>query len=558
MKKFLFLPIVLCIMALFVACGDKMSNVENVKITIDSSAYVDTVGKIGTRWNIPTAYAQDDLGNTQACKYEILSPSGNTVTAQAGIVLLSEIGAYTVTYSLAEEVCECEPVVYTYYCTQSGEYYAIIVDGDGTNTGELGEFNLVPKAEVFSETEKISNCTFKVLNSSGTEIQVYNGGFIPTVVGDYTIVYESIDKTVDAEKKSVVFTVKDTKGPVITVGELLGNLKYAQKVKLPELAVYDASALTVQSVVKDGNGAQVTVGEDGTITINTQGNYVWTINAEDCYGNVSTLEKVFTVDAYDQNVADGVLSDFDEEFYATDASFIGEGKASVYQSVQALPTAENGVLKLGKGTGASKVGLYFARWTTVGEKTRLYFKIKSDADVIYFGKLDENKLFEMVDIASFGYCYEEKDWQTVWVEPEKIGLTEGNFFGVQILFDGKTDCSVRLDEIGYMHDFVEYTFSENLSGQDLYAEQSYPVHFTVCSEDQPLDSSKIVVSSLDDNLGSVENGTFYAKKKGSVTLKADYRDNGESIAVKYVTLNVGDTVLNTIAYSCLEKLNFNF
>ena len=64
MKKFLFLPIVLCIMALFVACGDKMSNVENVKITIDSSAYVDTVGKIGTRWNIPTAYAQDDLGNT--------------------------------------------------------------------------------------------------------------------------------------------------------------------------------------------------------------------------------------------------------------------------------------------------------------------------------------------------------------------------------------------------------------------------------------------------------------------------------------------------------------
>lgn len=552
MKKFLVLPIALVGAAIFSACGETPVTPESATIALAPSAYTDTVGKLGTRWRIPEAYATDNLGNSYACNYQIKSPSGEEISANGGMVMLSEVGVYTVIYTLAGEIAECVPLTYTYRATKSGEYYAIVVEGEGF-TAELGEYNSLPTAGVYSGEEKVEDCIFKIYDPENAETAVVDGGFVPTKRGEYTIVYQVANKNLDAETKSVTVSVTDTKAPVITMADLFGNLTYAQKMRLPEWSVTDASEVTVQSVLTDGNGNVVSVGEDGSFTVGMQGEYVWTISAVDAQGNTSEAQKIFTVNTYDENVKDGLLSDFDEAFYADDPSFVTEGKASIYQSVQADTSVEDGALKLAKGMGVSQIGLYFARLTEIEDETYFYLKIRSDASSIYLSRLTENKLYEMFDISSFGYSYEEKGWQTVWIKPEEIGLTGENSVGVQIVFDGGETCAVYLDEIGYRHNFVKYTIEDNLSLLELYAGEEYSATFTISSKDGDLDSSVLAVSSLDESAGEVIDGTFYAKKTGKVTIKVEYAQDAISLCTRYITLWVGDTILDTIAKTLGEN-----
>ncbi|MBQ8284530.1 MAG: hypothetical protein IJX75_05505 [Clostridia bacterium] len=546
MKKFLILPLVIGLAATFAACGETNTKVDNVTITLDSSVYVDTVGKIGTKWSIPEAYAKDGLGNSYRCDYVIKSPNGETIIANGGVITLSEIGAYTVTYTLSSDIAECESVTLTYYCTASGDLYTIMVENENALVTEFGAYSVAPTAGVYVGNEKISDCIFRVYDAQNNEMTLINDGFIPTSVGEYTIVYESASAALDVESKTVTISVVDTQAPVITVGELIGNLKYAQTVKLPEWSVYDASEKTVQSVLTDGNGNAVTVDENDMFTVNVAKDYVWKITAEDVHGNKSEYEKTFVVDAYDENVAEGLLSDFDEDFYATESAFITDGKASVYTGVQAISSVVNGALKLQKGTGVSKIGLLFARWTEVTDSTYLYLKIKSNANTIYIGGLEENKLYEMTEVSSLGYSYEEQDWQTLWVKPETLGLTEGNFYGLQLVFDGQSDCAVYLDEIGYDHDFVEYTIETNLGQTDLYEGEEYPVELTISSKNGEISSSDIIVTTLDEDKATVVNGVFYAKQRGKTTLKVQFSD-GDKTMTKYLTLDVGGTVAEKIA-----------
>ena len=108
----------------------------------------------------------------------------------------------------------------------------------------------------------------------------------------------------------------------------------------------------------------------------------------------------------DESLANGIVSDFNEEFYLSDA-FNDYGKASIYLSEYPTVSLEqvegdNNALKLVKGDNIVKAGIYFgARISdTIDEFSYVSLKLKTNASEVYVAGLNDTRFYKMKDLVS--------------------------------------------------------------------------------------------------------------------------------------------------------------
>lgn len=537
------------------ACAKERYTPTQASIGLHDTQSLDSVMQLGVRYNLPVVYARDELGNSYACSFTVLDPNGKVVEVKGGLITPSVLGEYTVTYQVAQEGVTCEPFVLKLLCTKSGEQYVLALENGATTlTGELKESFAIPSAFVYLEGEKVNGCSVSVFNDENQKIALQDGAFIPEETGEYTLVYDSLDISYAVDSLTISVIVTDSKAPVVSMDEFTGALKYTKKSYLPNFTVTDASEFTVVSTLINANGEIVQVDSNNAFLVESKGDYTWRITVTDSVGNTDTVEKIFTVDTYDDSVETGLLADYEEEFYATDKAFITDGKVAVYTGVQAIASVQSGALRLQKGTGTSKVGLQFARWIEPSENTYVYLKIKSNAESIFVGGLNETKLFMLQELTSFGFSYAEKDWQTVWIKASDLGLTAKHFDGFQMVFDGVENCVVELAEIGYSNAYEVYDIESNLSSlsskKELLPDKAYNLEITVKNgQGTALTDLDIVTVCLEEDKASLQDSVFFATKSGEVTLRVIVSKNGVELTRKYIKLNVQptlDEVLQTL------------
>jgi len=138
--------------------------------------------------------------------------------------------------------------------------------------------------------------------------------FTPSTEGTYTIKLTSevtSDKFLNTEKQEKTATLivsgnqntgTDTTSPLITIISPENGKTYTQILNYFHFNVYDASSVTCQYSIDDGNKVTTDCKKGFAILISNQGTNKWTLYAEDAYGNKAEKSVTFKIDLFNGDV----------------------------------------------------------------------------------------------------------------------------------------------------------------------------------------------------------------------------------------------------------------
>lgn len=254
----------------------------------------------------------------------------------------------------------------------------------------------------------------------------------------------------------------------------------------------------------------------------------------------------------DNDIAAGLLCDYNESFYLTDA-FLDYANAGIYLSEFPEVLSEeiadgNNALKLVKNSGYAKAGLYFGAQIEdeITDFSFISVKIKTDATEVYFANLSNTAFYKMEDLSAMtlgDFSYGEDDYQTVYLSAKALKLDE-NSAGIQIVFNGAAGAFVAIDEIGFIADRKDYKFITSLKEMSIVESDSVAIDMSVYLNgvkiSAPVFDYEIPVEyeSFASVISSDDKFVFNALSSGNAVLRVNYYDNGTLLATSDIVIRI--------------------
>lgn len=177
------------------------------------------------------------------------------------------------------------------------------VNGEIESRKLYGEKFIVRSVEVEDVLDTDVKVTVTVIAPNGNKVLDKASALIEHEItfnqyGRYSIVYTATDSSSRSTTYTYVSTCVNTEKPVITVNGSVSNGKVGKKLTLPAATVTDDvdTGLEVLYFVVEPSGNIILLGEDRTYTPKIAGNYRARYYSYDSSGNVTIVDRYFTVE----------------------------------------------------------------------------------------------------------------------------------------------------------------------------------------------------------------------------------------------------------------------
>ena len=360
---------------------------------------------------------------------------------------------------------------------QKQQEIKIALDGEIVSTVEFGGTFTVPSARLVDQDNNAVDGDIEIIISNPNDIVVSTaaGEINADKIGNYKVSYSSLG----VDSLEYVVKSQDTVGPTITAKDVFYNLYKGEEVYLPTEIVEDVSEVDYNSAVlkvykKDNPSKQYTISNMKTFVPDEVGEYVYTLEICDAFGNKSTKEWEFFIADKTWTASDAtgrMIASFDNADYV---NVFGGGTATDRQGnpdVEILDQfkGETGVAKVSMNYFNHNFGYYsslnlrFPRTYTYQEGKRIAIRMyieDSSIDLERFNVMVfEHTHIEAVGVNIVGYLpVEEGAWFTA-VLPSSVlnGLKDENGIikGVQLDVKQAADCLGTEAQVVYIASITE-------------------------------------------------------------------------------------------------------
>lgn len=219
-----FAMIALALTAVFgvlAGCNDKTP--ENL-LTFEVAAEVEAT--YGTYYVLEEVAGEDTNGNTYFPAVKITDSENNEISVEDGKFFVGSMAGYKITYSIefGNETVVKETAVKVFDKTKPTIKLAREVE-----LVRVGEDYRIPAAEISDDLDEDEDITVSYsVSFGGNKVEVTEGAFRPSAVGDYTVKYTATDKAGNVAEKTLTVSAVNEEGNVMYFNHKLGasNAKF--------------------------------------------------------------------------------------------------------------------------------------------------------------------------------------------------------------------------------------------------------------------------------------------------------------------------------------------
>ena len=211
-KVLLSLLLLLCVVSLFAACNGGKNKPSGVEL-IDFPATKTEEVSLGDFYEITLNSVKDKDGNSYRVSAAVADSKGNAVTPFSGTFDLTDLGGYTITYTVKITDGDVRTMVVTLIVKDTES--PIIVLGAVSGEGHVGEKFILPSVTV-SDLDEVATLTVTVVNldDPDTEITVSNENgtysFVPVAVGVHEMTVTAADTSGNTSVRTAQILVVQT------------------------------------------------------------------------------------------------------------------------------------------------------------------------------------------------------------------------------------------------------------------------------------------------------------------------------------------------------------